>query len=198
MVKNVEIDLYSERNEPSIRREWYRYLAQDFDEHCIRLGTRGSLRVDAPTLQTLSLDIGTGISWEFLESVLEGPHGLGRIVVRGDKKVNPEKNLSACSAGADDNWIRPKPFTRALVISTMASCVSGDTEEKLVKWEKINGQINLEIVNKAVLTSVEKNAPLTTLEDGKDISPMGLSTLVEFEPRQEGLMGTWELNPISA
>lgn len=197
LIKNVQIDLYSER-EVTVRREWCRYLAWDFEEPCIRPGTAGKLCSDALALQALSLDIGREVDWGFLETALDGPKRLSRISVRGDKSIDSEKNLSTSLVGTDDTWIRPNPITRPFIISA-AGCVAGEPEEKLVKWEKMNGHISLEVVNQRALTRAERNTPLTILKDTKDIPSTGFSTLVEFESYQDGLMGTtWEFNPISS
>jgi len=190
LIHNVELDLFFQQIDTTVRREWSRYLAWAPD--CgVWARKVGSLRIDAPRLKTLHLDIGKDVPWLFFEGLLNGPEGLDRIVVSGGRSSGA---MAAWELSQPINF-PGKPYAEPHVISIMAQCVAGEKDQKVVAWEKTDKRITLQVIKVGALPKTERESSLAVFKCGEKLPPTGLCPLREYEIREEWVIGSPKISP---
>ncbi|KAK7180125.1 hypothetical protein DPSP01_012294 [Paraphaeosphaeria sporulosa] len=156
-VKDIEIDARNVHSDhPGIAREWLHYLAWGEGNWGKILG---SLRVDAPGLKCLRLNFESwpripmfrAELWNLLRSMLMQVEGLERVVIIGASKGrgmiahapwSPVHFVGGDDVGSDD------------LVERMWKVVRGsedDIANKVVRWERQNGKLYLEVITKSYL-----------------------------------------------
>lgn len=149
-IRNVEIDAQSmHSNYPERAQEWLQYLSRHNDQWDKDLG---SLRTDAPELKCLRLNFESWPKiamkrlelWNQLRNMLSGIEGLQRVIVVGASKgaamakrapFSPVHYVGGDDVGVDD------------LVPHMWSTVGGADESKVVRWTRLNGRLDLEVVS---------------------------------------------------
>lgn len=213
LITDIELDLGSQRGDNTVHREWSQYVAWKPD--CgVWAQKLGSLRIDAPMLRTIRLDIGDSVFFvgSAVEVILEGPEGLDRIVVTASKNGMLEENyIFDVPLIQGHLTIFGKAVKRPLIVSMMAKCVSGDDDAKFVKWEEVDRQLTLEVVSERALSRTERNTPFTILPKPRATPALfskcpgegamlwnGVLTLTEYKERQAMLLASAGLNPTAS
>lgn len=154
-VQDIEIDARRVHSDhPSIAREWLHYLAWGGGTWAKILG---SLRMDAPELKCLRLNFESWPSipmfraelWNLLRSMLLQVEGLERVIVIGASRGkgmalrepwSPVHFVGGDDVGSDD------------LVQRMWNAVGKTRDsEKVIRWERSDGRLNLEIVSRAYL-----------------------------------------------
>jgi len=193
-IHDVEIDLRNMSDyRPSVEREWVQYLcwAQDFGGIWAR--KMGGLRIDAPNIKTLRLNIegwklGESVrSVTVLQDLLRGPEKLDKVVVTG-------ADGSELLLGAKDKYLEqwgPVVFVGIMVfaklagmIDWMAACVNGDRERMVVRWSKKEHVVNLEVMTlETFMKEIGQPSYPEVLTPASQTSDEGWCSLVEYEQR---------------
>jgi hypothetical protein len=161
-VQDVEIDARRvHANDPRIAREWCHYLAWSGGTWATILG---SLRADAPCLKCLRLNFESwpfsSVSrlelWNFLRSLLKQVDGLERIIVIGASKGAAMARREPWSpvhfVGGDDVG------SEDLIQNMWAAVGKTDDTNKIIRWSRGHGKIQLEVVSIPYLTrNVDKS-----------------------------------------
>lgn len=155
-VEEVEIDARRVHSDhPGIAREWLQYLAWGGGSWGKILG---SLRMDAPGLKCLRLNFESWPSipmfraelWNLLRSMLMQVEGLERVVIIGASKGrgmavrepwSPVHFVGGDDVGSDD------------LIQRMWNAVGKPDDVKVIRWERQDGKLYLEVVSKSYLVT---------------------------------------------
>jgi hypothetical protein len=143
-IQDIEIDVRNlDSNTPHITREWLYYTASEKSVDC--------LRKDAVGLKCLRLNFEawpiTAMSrvelWNFLRNMLSNLRGLEQIVVTGaSKRMNQKPPWSPVHfVGGDDVGTND-------LLSRMSRSVLGRQEDKMIRWARGDGKLQLEVVSR--------------------------------------------------
>jgi hypothetical protein len=156
LIRDVEVDLrdVSDRH-PSVEREWVQYMswATDSTVNGIWAKKIGGLRIDAPGLKTLRLNIEEWQRIETLKGVallrdlLQNVQELERVVVTGS-------DGRALLAGMRDRYLEmwgPVLFVGVMRFARLAGVVGWMSKglaegEKVVRWSRVDQTVTLEIM----------------------------------------------------
>jgi len=150
-VQDIEIDARGVHSDhPGIAREWLHYLTWGGGNWG---KTLSSLRVDSPGLQCLRLNFESWPAvpmfraelWNLLRSMLLQVQGLERVVVIGTSKGprmasrepwSPVHFVGGDDVGSDD------------LVQRMGKAVLGNDNAKVIRWERRDEKIHLEVVTR--------------------------------------------------
>ena len=155
MVRDIEIDARKVHSDhPGIAREWLHYLAWGGGPWAKILG---SLRMDAPGLQVLRLNVEAWPAfsmfraelWSLLCSFLLHITGLERVMVIGMTK---EPLMETKEPWSSTHFVGGEIVGSNDLLEHMARTVGRpDGEAKVVRWQRKGGNISVEIVTKTYL-----------------------------------------------
>lgn len=159
---DIEIDM-RELNSAysSTERELIQYLSWAKDDNSLWAQKLGGLRVDAPHLKTLRLNIEKWRLSESLQTVrlvqelLQTPEDLERVIITG-------ADGSELLFGAREKYIEqwgPVIFTGIMLfgklagmVQWMAACVKGERDQMVVRWSKEKTAVILEVICREAYT----------------------------------------------
>jgi hypothetical protein len=153
-VHDVEIDIRKfDSDRSGVAREWLQYLV---GKNSPRDTTLGSLRLDAPRLRTLRLNFESwpripvfrAELWHLLRQMISSVQGLERIVLVGASKGQGMAKRDPWSpahfVGRDDVECND-------LIPRMWKCVEAPLDTKVIRWNRNDGKLYLEVVSQAHL-----------------------------------------------
>jgi hypothetical protein len=188
-IQDVEVDLRDVSDtHPSVEREWVQYMCWATESSVTGIWARklGGLRIDTPGLKTLRLNIEgwqrsatlRGVS--ILRDLLQSVDGLQRVVVTGT-------DGSLLLAGAKEKFLQqwgPVVFVGVMrfarltgMVESMARCVKGTVEQKVVRWSQKERVVTLEIMTWSLFVKE------TGSTDLKSAGALRCCPLVEYEQR---------------
>ncbi|TID17574.1 putative WD repeat-containing protein [Venturia nashicola] len=199
-IVDVEIDMREVNDANAYKeRELIKYLSWTKEDDTLWDHEIGGLRVDAPHLKTLRLNIE---KWRFSESLrtvqlvqefLRGPRELDRCVITG-------ADGSELLFGAKERYIEkwgPVIFTGIMLfgklagmVQWMAGCVKGEKNDAIVRWSKVKKSVSLEVICREAFTKESgwggyEKAMYATAQTVDS----GCCSLVEYERRWHS--GEW-------
>jgi hypothetical protein len=184
LIREIELDLFCNQYDISLKREWSQYMAWAPD--CgIWAKKLGSLRVDAPGLQVLRIDVGRDIIWTFLEGILHGPEDLSRIVVTGC--AEPDYLAAWRISAWDFSWpmnFLGKPETDPPIMDLLVKCVAGKNEDKLIRWCRAGNVVTLEVLTADALRQAEWYSGRLTDLNREKLPSEGVCTFADYECRK--------------
>jgi hypothetical protein len=192
-IRDVEIDLteVSDRH-PSVEREWVQYMCWETEKSTNGIWAKkiGGLRIDAPSLKTMRLNIEEWQRTETLKGVallrdlLQDVQGLERVVVTGT-------DGRALLAGVKNKYLEvwgPVLFVGVMrfarlagVVQWMSKCLSGEGEEQVVRWSRGGRTVTLEIMTWSFFVKETGSVTFDSFESlGVD---EGCCSLTKYEQR---------------
>jgi hypothetical protein len=161
-ILDIEIDMREVNNAySSTERGFIQYLSWAKDDNSLWAQKLGGLRVDAPYLKTLRLNIERWRLSESLRTVrlvqelLQTPEDLERVIITG-------ADGSELLFGAREKYIEqwgPVIFTGIMrfgklagMVQWMAACVKGERDQMVVRWSKARSSVILEVICREAYT----------------------------------------------
>jgi hypothetical protein len=150
-VHDVEIDIRKfDSDRSGVAREWLQYLAGKNDT------VRGSLRADAPRLRTLRLNFESWPRipvfrtelWHLLRQMISSVQGLERIMLVGASKG---QGMARRDPWSPAHFIGRDDVECNDLIPRMWQCVEAAADAKIIRWNRDDGKLYLEVVSQAHL-----------------------------------------------
>jgi hypothetical protein len=157
-IRDVEVDLREiSDSHPSMESEWVQYMCWATEDSVKGIWRKklGGLRIDAPRLKTLRLNIEDWQRTEtfkgvaLLRDLMRNVEGLERIVVTGT-------DGSALLVGMRERYLQrwgPVIFVGVMrfarlagVVDWMSHCLKRGEEQHVVKWSRIDQSVTLEVM----------------------------------------------------
>jgi hypothetical protein len=150
-VHDVEVDIRKiDSDRSGVAREWLQYLAGENDT------VLGSLRVDAPRLKTLRLNFESWPRipvfrtelWHLLRQMISSVRGLERIMLIGASKG---QGMARRDPWSPAHFIGRDDVECNDLIPRMWKCVEAAADAKVIRWNRNDGKLYLEVVSQAHL-----------------------------------------------